>query len=267
MLERSLGGTGAKVEQRVRLTDKHTGELREHDVVITLQQAHHKNLIALECRDRSRKVGVPELEAFHQKCADTGIHQGIIVSSAGFAETALTKAAAYGVRCFTLEEIETFDWFKSGSMQFANTTTTEIACTCIPAVQPAIRPMRFELLDDKDQVVTNEMLTANVQQVINTQNYGIQPAGEYTGNIRFAAPGYSIRDMDSGAMLALDRIEAKFTVRVEISQLPIQLLSYRDTSADKVLVESAMVPLGSLGFSLVATQKPGEGMLLQLVKH
>lgn len=43
ILERSLGGTGARVEQCVRLPDKHTGELRQHDVVIVLSGLRDNN--------------------------------------------------------------------------------------------------------------------------------------------------------------------------------------------------------------------------------
>jgi hypothetical protein len=54
-----------KVESPKRLVDKDTGRLREHDVVLTFTEGHHEILCALECRDRSRPVGVPAVEAFH----------------------------------------------------------------------------------------------------------------------------------------------------------------------------------------------------------
>ena len=86
------GSPNVKVESPKRLRDKDTGRLREHDVVLTFIQAHHEFLLALECRDRSRPVGVPEVEAFHAKCLRTGIGRGLMVSSTGFRNTALTKA-------------------------------------------------------------------------------------------------------------------------------------------------------------------------------
>ena len=71
------------VESPKRIRDKDTGKLREHDVVITFSFSHHSLVMALECRDRSRKVGVPEVEAFRKKCDATSIHRAIIVSSIG----------------------------------------------------------------------------------------------------------------------------------------------------------------------------------------
>ena len=69
---------GVHVESPCRLPDKDTGRMREHDVVVTFSNGHHRTLMALECRDRSRMVGVPELEAFAAKCQKTGVHQGSV---------------------------------------------------------------------------------------------------------------------------------------------------------------------------------------------
>lgn len=95
MLERLLLGDQAVIESPSRrLIDRDTGKRREHDVLIIFDQAHHQIITAIECRDRSRPVGVPEVEAFADKCSRTGVHCGAIVSSTGFRKSALTKATA-----------------------------------------------------------------------------------------------------------------------------------------------------------------------------
>jgi hypothetical protein len=104
------GAPNVRVEAKKRLPDKDTGQLREHDVVLTYTLAHHKFLLALECRDRSRPIGVPDVEAFHAKCLRTGIGRGVMVSSRGFRKTALKKAESYEIGCFKLEEVARFDW-------------------------------------------------------------------------------------------------------------------------------------------------------------
>jgi predicted helicase len=82
LIERATHHDGnVLVESPKRLPDKDTGRLREHDLVLTFTQRHHKIVVALECRDQSRKVGVPDVEAFHAKCLRTGIDRGIMVSS------------------------------------------------------------------------------------------------------------------------------------------------------------------------------------------
>jgi hypothetical protein len=98
------------VESPKWLLDKDTGRPREHDVVVTIQQHHHSILLAIECRDRSRKVGVPQVEQFSKKCERTGVHHALMVSAIGFAKTALRKAAQLSIRCLSLEEVDRFDW-------------------------------------------------------------------------------------------------------------------------------------------------------------
>lgn len=104
-LERSLASDpGVKVEAPARLRDRTNNTMREHDVLITHTRSHHVTTTAIECRDRSRPVGAPEIEAFAAKCHDTCVDTAIIVSSKGFADTALVKAKHKNVRCFKLVE-------------------------------------------------------------------------------------------------------------------------------------------------------------------
>jgi hypothetical protein len=46
----SGGNKSVKVEMPKRLPDKVTGEMREHDIVLTITTGHHKTFVALECR-------------------------------------------------------------------------------------------------------------------------------------------------------------------------------------------------------------------------
>lgn len=112
-LERVLAGTGARIETRSRrLIDRDTGRRREHDVLIIWDHGHHQIITAIECRDRSRPVGVPAIEAFADKCSATGVNSGMIVSSTGFTSTARIKAAARSITCMDLEEVQGFRWFR-----------------------------------------------------------------------------------------------------------------------------------------------------------
>jgi hypothetical protein len=106
------------VESPKRLPDKDTGQLREHDVVLTFSLSHHSIVMALECRDRSRPVGVPDVEAFRSKCDRTGIDKGIIVSSRGFGKKALKKAEAMEIGCLSLDETERFNWCQAPGVEF-----------------------------------------------------------------------------------------------------------------------------------------------------
>jgi Restriction endonuclease len=122
VIERATHNDGnVLVESPKRLRDKVTGRLREHDVVLTFTQRHHKILMALECKDRSRKVGVNSIEEFHSKCRDTGVHRGIMVSSTGFTRGALEKAANYyNIGCFSLEQAERLDWCQAPAVEVSH---------------------------------------------------------------------------------------------------------------------------------------------------
>ena len=64
-IEKTLVSNDVLVDSPKRLPDRVTGKLREHDVVLTFKQGNHTAMDAIECRDRSRPIGVPEVEAFH----------------------------------------------------------------------------------------------------------------------------------------------------------------------------------------------------------
>jgi Restriction endonuclease len=111
MLESALANGSAKIESPSRrLKDRDTGQPREHDVLIIWDHGHHEIFTAIECRDRSRPVGVPAVEAFADKCGATGVHSGVIVSASGFCATARTKAAARAITCMEISEVSRFDW-------------------------------------------------------------------------------------------------------------------------------------------------------------
>lgn len=110
-LERALNGSdNVEIDSPRFLPDKVTGKLREHDVVLTYKQPNRTVLVAIECRDRSRKIDVGQIEAFHTKCRDTGIDKGVIVCSKGFFAPALEKAKHYNIDCLLLEEVKKLDW-------------------------------------------------------------------------------------------------------------------------------------------------------------
>lgn len=110
-LERALSDTNASIEAPSRrLIDRDTKKPREHDVLITWDHGHHQIVTAIECRDRSRPVGVPDVEAFVDKCASTGVNSGVIVSASGFRNSARLKAESRSIVCMDLAEVEGFNW-------------------------------------------------------------------------------------------------------------------------------------------------------------
>ena len=83
-----------------KIRDNITGKLREHDVCMEIRSNYHSLITAFECRDRSRPVGVNQIEAFKNKCEATNINQGIIVSTSGFYMTAKKRRNFMGLDAF-----------------------------------------------------------------------------------------------------------------------------------------------------------------------
>ena len=115
-LESAFAGTAAQIESPSRrLIDRDTGKPREHDVLIVWDHGHHQIVTAIECRDRARPVGVPDIEGFADKCAATGVHSGVVVSANGFRNSARVKAAARAITCMDLAEVEGFNWMAANA--------------------------------------------------------------------------------------------------------------------------------------------------------
>ena len=146
-LERTLADKqNVTVESPKRLTDKITGKLREHDVILAVNQGHHVFLIAIECRDLSRPITVNQVEGFWKKCQDTGVGQGVIVSAAGFYNTAKTKADHLGIRCLDLEEVESFDWLLAPGINVVTKRLLRTDWTFVPEQDGVVEKVTLKSL-------------------------------------------------------------------------------------------------------------------------
>jgi hypothetical protein len=109
-VERAIAGQdGVVMETNVLVRDA-DGDLREHDILLTHTEGLRVTKTAVECKDHGRKIGKPELEAFRSKCQDTGIHKGVMVSSSGFALSALKASRRTNVQCLELAKVASFPW-------------------------------------------------------------------------------------------------------------------------------------------------------------
>ena len=79
---------------------------RQFDVVIRGQFAGQTMLGVIECKDLKRRVGTPQVDAFHTKAQDINANFKVIASRRGFTRPALEKAAHYGIRAISLLDPE-----------------------------------------------------------------------------------------------------------------------------------------------------------------
>ena len=165
MLEKMLARSAATIETRSRrLRDRDTGRRREQDVLIVWDHGHHKIITAIECRDRKRPVGVPDVEAFADKCDATGVHSGMIVSASGFRQSARDKASARSIGCMTLDEVERFDWLAMDAITGFERQFGEIDARLmfVDALPSSIRT----IYDCEDNIVSEAALFRTIQNAV-----------------------------------------------------------------------------------------------------
>jgi hypothetical protein len=253
----TAGTENVKVVSPMRLRDKDSGRLREHDVVIVFKQGHHEGLIALECRDRSRKVGVTEVEAFRTKCEATGVPMGIIVSSKGFASTAVTKAMRYNIGCLSLGEVEQFNWCLAPGV-----TLRHLECISIKIdVDLQGSPMSDCMVCQLDgALLTNEVATQWANQFYNQTVHGHQPS-EIAQTFAFnVIPPPVCGVSRSGERRVAKSMVLRATFQKKEVIVPFEFRRYFDVAKGKQITDAAIaeIKVGALeGRVVVATEADG----------
>jgi hypothetical protein len=231
------------IESPKRLRDRTTGKLREHDVVLTIKQGHHSLLMAIECRDHSRPITVNQVEAFSQKCRDTGINQGVIVSSHGFYNTARTKAAHLGIRCLNIDEVTSFKWLLASGIHAINVKLLNTDWIFYPEKDGVVGRSRFELLDSNETTVSKSVLTANAQDQLNKLLPHLPaPVEEAELTVRFESCGLILRDINTGLQVPVKFAIAKIKYSVTQELIPFRLFQYIDKkeNKDKSITDAAV---------------------------
>jgi hypothetical protein len=267
ILERTLAKSdNITIESPKILTDKVTGAPREHDVVLTIKPGHHEIVTAIECRDRSRKVTVNEVEAFHTKCNDTGVNQGIIVATRSFTKSARKKAMFHGIRCLDLESAAQFPWLGRGEVQTFSMSVENATFTVFTDPLSTQPVGDFEILDETGALVSSEVLKSNVEKYMQPLANGLSE-GTYRRGLQFASPGYKIREIATQTVQNLARIDVFFDIVLRTTSVPFDLVTYRDKYKQEVITQGALAHLVFEGLTgdLVLTQKPGEGTEIKFV--
>jgi hypothetical protein len=237
-----------KVESPKRLLDKQTGELREHDVVLTHSLGHHTMVLALECRDRKRKVGVPDVEAFRHKRNNTGVHRAIIVSSTGFAKTALKKAEPNDIGCLGLEEVGRFDWCLTPAIEWHDRDLLQGPPWEIATAEDF--DGELQLYDSEGKAI-DAALTTNIAQHCLTQrppelaNVQDKEAESRPFTCTFinsdASSFYLINR--SGNKIPLTHMTVHVTYKVRTSLIPLNFQQYIDNARGRELYTAAIAKI------------------------
>jgi hypothetical protein len=256
-------GTDIKIESPKFFKDRVTGKQREHDVVLTITHDHHELVVALECRDRSRPVGVDAVEAFQTKCNDTGIHSGVIVSSNGFYGTARTKAQHYGIRCLTLDEVAGFNWFKPTDL---NVLSCEmVQARLFVAFDPYLDVQLSDLSVSTGEPLTNEAINATACSFLDTNRKNL-PSELGKHEVHFdIVPGFTTAVIDG--VTHTSRVVMTIEYENKITRAPFQFRDYRDHDKDGQITQFAVanVSIGNFKADFVASTNPDGTIVVSVV--
>lgn len=265
-LERSLSThPGALIESPKRLVDSRTGRLREHDVVVTLSEGLHSVVIAIECRDRSRPFGVPHLEAFRQKCLDTGVSRGVVVSPRGFRASARTKALAYGIQCLDLTEVEGFDWLALAVLPIYAQRLDHIQLTLLldaPGYDSVRDPNVLFRVEDNDMTV--DALREHLRRYLVAHAPAISQAGRFRMPFDLGSHGLFVVIPSTQEAHPVKRLQGLAFFEVERHEAPFRLVRYGEAEDPQGPVEAAVAPvaIGSLRGNFVVVMRRDGGQVL-----
>ena len=229
---------------------------RDVDVSVRITDGPLTLLVIVEVRDRGRPVGIGYIEEVNTKRAAVGADAAVIVSRHGFDETAITKAAFYGIRTFTYEEATAADW--SGWLATREFSTIHRRYECeafgIHAGQQAIELSEASRRDhaqdpnaaifasaDGQRFSVPQITQAVVQGCANLFFEGLEPNGrrvrralKFNGTIR---PELFVETVEGTKRVEAVSVIGEFWL--EKHTVPLQLLRYRGTDAGSSAAEVA----------------------------
>lgn len=266
-IERSVQSpSNVIIESPKRMRDKDTGRLREHDVVLTIRGAHHTLLVAIECRDRSRKVGVPAIEAFSKKCERTGVNMAVVVSSSGFTTTAVQKAKSLNIRCMSLEEAAQVDWCLMSNLRSRTRHLLRVNLEIIPEDERLFG--EIELFREGFGLVDGNKLGLDC---MNQWQDGLDDAAKNGDektqrfNIQNASDFYVTDNF--GQRCNAKSLFVECVYRVEEVEIPLQFYSYSDAEVDGAACSIAIAPItfGSASGSMMLVNRGEDGIQVSWV--
>lgn len=240
-LERLLANDArVNIESPKRIHDTQTQKLREHDVVLTFDHGHHELIVAIECKDRSRPVGVPDIEEFDAKCRHTGVNQGVIVSSSGFTNTALEKASFAGIKCLDLKEIEIASFLHPEAVVVVHSIRfVEVKCTLVVNENSALSVADgYDIFDPDGLLVTDEIILNNIRKIENHLPLG-NIGEERTESIFFEAENYRIKTHGKHLEHDISGILIDIKYVCEVSETPFTSRAYSSPGQGVAMAEIA----------------------------
>lgn len=101
-LERVVAGIHAITTTNADVTWNEVINDRQFDVVVRFKLGSLRYLVLVEVKNRTRKTGTSDMEAFVQKARDQNANKAVFVTAAGFQDGAIKIAKRHGIDLFTV---------------------------------------------------------------------------------------------------------------------------------------------------------------------
>jgi len=256
-----------KIESPARIRDRTNGKLREHDVLITFKHGHHSYLTAIECRDRSRKITVNQIEGFYQKCLDTGINKSVMVSTKGFYVSALNKATHLGISCLNVKDISHFDWLVGDGFTQNSWKRLKTSIILIPAKKVEEKPKHFTVFDRDGDEYNIEHFNKNINYEIGKNQNLFVGNGIHSLKIRMLLDGFIMKDDETGISIPLAHANIHTEVEVTSEKVPYKKITYGDETTSGAVSEFALADIdaGKMSGQIVMSGSYNEGITIYYV--
>ncbi len=257
-IRKAVAPRGHTVTSPMYITDQVTKKLREHDVVIDCETGGFRFRIAMEARDRGKKVGVGAVEEFKSKCADTGIDRGIIVSSKGFWDTAIAKANDYGIGCQTLGAATGSDWCQALFLTLRTRNAEDSPRFNLVLAGDAAGAQDVLLADGSEWGVEARIALANQLVQGLPDDPSETPDVVYTKEVVVPSPGLLAVFAD-GHREPVQALLARLSYHTKLALIPFTFHSYRSQAGDGVNMEvaTAEAPTAGQNGRVVLAKQPG----------
>ena len=100
----------AQVSLNEKVKGRHSGVMRELDIVVRRRVGQFQIFIVVDCKDYADPVDVKGVEEFIGLLQDVGANKGAMVAASGFTKAAKTRASDSGIDLYRLVDAERHDW-------------------------------------------------------------------------------------------------------------------------------------------------------------
>jgi len=224
-------------------------------------------IVALECRDHSRSVGVSQVEAFQTKCQHTGVDVGIIVSTKGFSSGAKEKAQAIGIRCLTIEEATAFDWLLLPGLEIRKRRPTHL--TIDANVQGVdLESSEYCLVTGIGKPIPTDELQAEVLRQFRDVPWDSQ-SDHGTSECVLVPHGVFVLEISTGRQVPVEKFNCRMDYEVSKSLAPFTLAKYSDDASGREITQAAVADISGAGVpgSIVISRPPERDGGVFFVRH